>query len=151
MQVAAGNAKLMKRLGIEYKDCHHVGTVVHMAVDGKYAGHILISDILKPHAKEAIANLKKAGVAKTVMLTGDARNVAESVAAELGIGEVHSELLPADKVAKVESFWQTNLRKRSWYSLGMESTMRRFFPEQISESPWVLSDQMLQLKQPTLS
>ena len=73
-----------------------------MAVDGKYAGHILISDILKPHAKEAIANLKKAGVAKTVMLTGDARNVAESVAAELGIGEVHSELLPADKVAKVE-------------------------------------------------
>ena len=118
MQVAAGNAKLMKRLGIEYKDCHHVGTVVHMAVDGKYAGHILISDILKPHAKEAIANLKKAGVAKTVMLTGDARNVAESVAAELGIGEVHSELLPADKVAKVEELLANKSEKEKLVFVG---------------------------------
>ena len=100
--VAAGNAKLMKRLGIEYKECHHVGTVVHMAVDGTYAGHILISDILKPHAKEAIHALKKAGISKTVMLTGDAKNVAEQVAKELEIEEVCSELLPSDKVEKVE-------------------------------------------------
>lgn len=100
--VAAGNAKLMKRLGIEYKECHHVGTVVHMAVDGTYAGHILISDILKPHAKEAIHALKKSGISKTVMLTGDAKNVAEQVAKELGIEEVCSELLPSDKVEKVE-------------------------------------------------
>ena len=100
--VAAGNAKLMKRLGIEYKECHHVGTVVHMAIDGTYAGHILISDILKPHAKEAIHALKKAGISKTVMLTGDAKNVAEQVAKELGIEEVCSELLPSDKVEKVE-------------------------------------------------
>ena len=100
--VAAGNAKLMKKLGISYQDCHQVGTVVHMAIDGGYAGHILISDILKPHAKEAIRELKKAGVTKTVMLTGDAKNVAEQVASELEIGEVYSELLPADKVSKVE-------------------------------------------------
>lgn len=100
--VAAGNAKLMKRLGIEYKECHHVGTVVHMAVDGTYAGHILISDILKPHAKEAIHALKKAGISKTVMLTGDAKNVAEQVAKELGIEDVYSELLPSGKVEKVE-------------------------------------------------
>ncbi|NLK77200.1 MAG: cadmium-translocating P-type ATPase [Clostridiales bacterium] len=100
--VAAGNAKLMKRLGIEYKECHHVGTVVHMVVDGTYAGHILISDILKPHAKEAIHALKKAGISKTVMLTGDAKNVAEQIAKELGIEEVCSELLPSDKVEKVE-------------------------------------------------
>lgn len=101
--VAAGNAKLMKRLGIAYKECHQVGTVVHMALDGAYAGHILISDILKPHAKEAIHALKKAGISKTVMLTGDAKNVAEQVAKELDIKEVYSELLPADKVSKVEA------------------------------------------------
>ncbi len=100
--VAAGNAKLMKRLDIEHKECHHVGTVVHMAVNGVYAGHILISDVLKPHAKEAIHALKKSGISKTVMLTGDAKNVAEQVAKELGIREVYSELLPSDKVEKVE-------------------------------------------------
>ena len=102
VSVAAGNAKLMDRLGISYQECHHVGTVVHMAVDGKYAGHILISDILKPHAKEAISELKKAGITKTVMLTGDSKRVADQVAKELGIQEVYSELLPADKVSKVE-------------------------------------------------
>ena len=102
VSVAAGNAKLMDRLGIPYQECHHVGTVVHMAVDGKYAGHILISDILKPHAKEAISELKKAGITKTVMLTGDSKRVADQVAKELGIQEVYSELLPADKVSKVE-------------------------------------------------
>ena len=102
VSVAAGNTKLMKRIGVEYADCHSVGTVVHMAVDGVYAGHILISDIIKPHAKEAIKELKRAGVSKTVMLTGDAKNVGEQVAKELGIGEVYTELLPADKVSLVE-------------------------------------------------
>ena len=102
ISVAAGNTKLMNRLGIAYQDCHHVGTVVHMAIDGKYAGHILISDIIKPHAKEAIAELKKAAISKTVMLTGDSKRVADQVAEELGIQEVYSELLPADKVSRVE-------------------------------------------------
>lgn len=100
--VAAGNKKLMKRLGLEADDCRSVGTVVHMAVDGVYAGHILISDVMKPHAKEAISALKAAGVKKTVMLTGDAKSVADQVAQELGIQEVYSELLPADKVSIVE-------------------------------------------------
>ena len=100
--VAAGNAKLMKKLGIEYHECSHVGTIVHVAIDGRYAGHILISDVIKEHAAEAIAALKKSGIEKTVMLTGDAKNVAEHVAAQLGIDEVCSELLPGDKVEKVE-------------------------------------------------
>ena len=100
--VAAGNEKLMEKLRISYVSCSHVGTIVHLALDGKYAGHILISDVIKPHAKEAIKELKKAGVTKTVMLTGDRKNVADAVASELGIKEVYSELLPADKVAKVE-------------------------------------------------
>lgn len=100
--VAAGNDKLMKHLGIPYKDCHHTGTIIHVAVDGKYAGHIVISDRVKPHAQAAISALKEAGVEKTVMLTGDARKVAEQVAASLDINEVYSELLPADKVSKVE-------------------------------------------------
>lgn len=100
--VAAGNGKLMKHLGIEYQECHQVGTVVHVAVNGAYAGHILISDLLKPGAKDAIRGLKKAGIAKTVMLTGDAKAVADQVAKELEIDEVCSELLPADKVSKVE-------------------------------------------------
>lgn len=100
--VAAGNAKIMKKLGIEYHDCSHVGTIVHVAIDGKYAGHILISDVIKEHAAEAIAALKKSGIEKTVMLTGDAKNVADHVAAQLGIDEVCSELLPGDKVEKVE-------------------------------------------------
>ena len=101
--VAAGNSKLMEHLGIPYHDCHSVGTIIHMAVDGQYAGHIVISDVVKPHAKEAIEALHKAGVEKTVMLTGDAKRVADAVAAELGVDEVHSELLPGDKVDKVES------------------------------------------------
>ena len=100
--VAAGNSKLMAQLGIPYHDCHSVGTIIHMAVNGQYAGHIVISDVVKPHAREAIAALHKAGVDKTVMLTGDTKRVAESVAAELGVDEVHSDLLPADKVSKVE-------------------------------------------------
>lgn len=102
VEVAAGNEKLMERLGITYQKCHLAGTIIHMAVDGAYAGHIVISDIVKSHAKEAVQTLKKAGVTKTVMLTGDAANVADKVAAELGIDMVYSELLPADKVKKVE-------------------------------------------------
>ena len=101
-RVAAGNSKLMKKLGVAYQDCHSIGTIVHIAIDGEYAGHIVISDIVKKHSKEAIAALKKAGVEKTIMLTGDTKRVADSVAASLGIDEVHSELLPSDKVAKVE-------------------------------------------------
>ena len=101
--VAAGNSKLMTQLNIPYHDCHSVGTIIHMAVDGQYAGHIVISDVVKPHAKEALAQLHKAGVSRTVMLTGDAKKVAEAVAAELGVDEVHSELLPGDKVAQVEA------------------------------------------------
>lgn len=100
--IAAGNSKLMKKLGITYYECHSAGTIVHIAIDGEYAGHILISDIVKPHSKAAVAELKKAGVEKTVMLTGDAKRVAEQVAETLGIDEVYSELLPAGKVSKVE-------------------------------------------------
>lgn len=102
VEVAAGNSKLMDRLGVKWIDCHQSGTIIHMAVDGRYAGHIVISDIEKPHAREAVRALKHSGVEKTVMLTGDSRKVAEHVAADLGIDEVHAELLPADKVAKVE-------------------------------------------------
>lgn len=116
--VAVGNVKLMKKLGISYMDCHSVGTIVHMAVDGKYAGHILISDLIKPHAAQAIAELKRAGVKKTVMLTGDAKNVAEQVAEELGIQEVHSELLPADKVAKVEELLKQKTEKEKLAFVG---------------------------------
>ena len=118
VSVAAGNAKLMKKLGIAYQECHHVGTVVHMAVDGRYAGHILISDIIKPHAKEAIAELKKAGISRTVMLTGDSKRVADQVAAELGIDEVYSELLPADKVTKVEEFLDKKTAKEKLAFVG---------------------------------
>ena len=102
VEVAVGNQKLMEYLGIGCMDCHSVGTIVHMAVDGNYAGHILISDVLKPHAKEAVRALKQAGVKKTVMLTGDTKRVADQAAKDLGIQEVYSELLPADKVSVVE-------------------------------------------------
>ena len=111
VNVAAGNSKLMDRLGVKWIDCHEAGTIIHMAVDGRYAGHIVISDIEKPHAKEAIQALKKAGVEKTVMLTGDSRKVAEHVAADLGIDEVHAELLPADKVSEVEELLKNNTGK----------------------------------------
>lgn len=118
VSVAAGNAKLMKKLGVTYQECHHVGTVVHMAVDGRYAGHILISDIIKPHAKEVIAELKKAGISRTVMLTGDSRRVADQVAAELEIDEVYSELLPADKVTKVEELLDKKTAKEKLAFVG---------------------------------
>lgn len=109
--VAAGNSKLMNKLGVEYHDCHSTGTIIHMAVDGQYAGHIVISDVVKPHSKEAIEQLKRTGVQKTVMLTGDAKRVADSVAAELGVDEVRSELLPGDKVAEVEKLLAAKSKK----------------------------------------
>lgn len=101
-EVAAGNDKLMKKLGLKYHECHTAGTIIHMAIDKKYAGHIVISDVVKEHSKEAVAELKKAGIKKTVMLTGDSRKAAEQTAKTLGIDQVYSELLPGDKVQKVE-------------------------------------------------
>ena len=118
INVAAGNVKLIKKLGVSYTECEAAGTVVHLAVDGNYAGYILISDKLKPHAKEAIAALKSAGVSKTVMLTGDAKNVADQVAEELGIKEVYSELLPADKVTKVEGLLEQKSDKEKLAFVG---------------------------------
>ena len=118
VSVAAGNEKLMEKLGIEFVECSHVGTVVHMAVDGKYAGHILISDTVKPHAKQAIKELKKCGVKKTIMLTGDRKNVADYVAKGLGIQEVYSELLPGDKVSKVEALLANKTEKEKLAFVG---------------------------------
>lgn len=116
--VAVGNSKLMKHVGVHYYDCHSVGTIVHLAIDGEYAGHIVISDIIKPHAREAIQALKRAGVSKTVMLTGDAKKVADQVAAELGISEVYSELLPGDKVSMVERLLQEKKPKSTLAFVG---------------------------------
>ena len=110
-RIAAGNGKLMAKLGISYQNCHCVGTIIHMAIDGQYAGHIVISDVVKPHAKQAIEQLRRAGVQKTVMLTGDSKRVADSVAAELGVDEVRSELLPGDKVAQTEALLAANSTK----------------------------------------
>ena len=108
LSVTIGNAKLMKKFGIEFKDCHHVGTIIHIALNGEYAGHIVISDVEKPNAKATIVQLKKAGVIKTIMLTGDTKSVADKVSLELGIDEVHSELLPGDKVKEVENLLNEN-------------------------------------------
>ena len=117
-EVAAGNDKLMELLGISYIGCHSIGTIIHMAVDGKYAGHIVISDIEKPHSKEAVKALKASGVRRTVMLTGDSGKVAEKVAADLGIDEVYSELLPAGKVEKVEELLKTKKEKEKLAFVG---------------------------------
>ena len=116
--VAAGNDKLMKRLGISFMECHHAGTVVHIAVNGEYAGHILISDEIKEHSKEAIQALKKAGIKQTVMLTGDARKAAVQVAEKIGVDQVYSELLPADKVAKVEELLECKGEKEKLAFVG---------------------------------
>ena len=116
--VAAGNERLMKKIGADYKPCNQIGTVVHVAVDNQYAGQILISDIIKPHAKEAIEALKKVGVKKTVMLTGDSKAVADSVARELGVDEVFSELLPSDKVTKVEELLEKKSKKEELAFVG---------------------------------
>ena len=116
--VAAGNGKLMESLGVEYIPCHHTGTIIHMAIDGSYAGHIVISDVVKPRAKEAVRELKRSGVRETVMLTGDAKAVAESVAADLGIDMVWSELLPAGKVEKVEELLKQKPEKEKLAFVG---------------------------------
>ncbi len=116
--VAAGNDKLMRRLGLEPIPCHSVGTIIHLAVDGTYAGHIVISDTVKEHSREAIRKLKAAGVKQTAMLTGDARQVAEAVAAELGVDQVYSELLPADKVTKVEELLEHKAPKEKLAFVG---------------------------------
>ena len=118
VSVAAGNEKLMDRLGIPFIRCHSVGTIIHMAIDGKYAGHIVISDVIKPHAKEAIRALRAAGVRKLVMLTGDRKSVADQVASQLGLDEVYSELLPADKVEKVEALLQGKPEKEKLAFVG---------------------------------
>ena len=118
IEIAAGNDKLMDRLGIEYISCHSVGTIIYMAINGKYAGHIVIADIVKPHSKEAIRELKAAGVRKTVMLTGDAKKVADQVAATLGVDAVYSELLPADKVEKVEEILKTKSEREKLAFVG---------------------------------
>lgn len=118
VEVAAGNDKLMNRLGIAYISCHSVGTIIHMAINGEYVGHIVIADIVKPHSKDAIRELKSAGVQKTVMLTGDAKKVAEQVSASLGLDEVYSELLPADKVKKVEELLKTKSEREKLAFVG---------------------------------
>ena len=118
IEVAAGNDKLMKRLGISYIDCHSVGTIIHVAVDGAYAGHIVISDVVKEHSKEAVQALRSAGIRKTVMLTGDARKVGEQVAKELQLDEVYAELLPADKVEKVEELLRSKTGKEKLAFVG---------------------------------
>lgn len=118
ISVAAGNDKLMAHLGVEPVACHHVGTIIHMAVEDRYAGHILISDVVKPHAAEAVRALKNAGIQKTIMLTGDARKVAEQVAASLGIDQVYSELLPGDKVTKVEELLAEKTEKEKLIFVG---------------------------------
>ena len=116
--VAAGNDKLMDRLGIPYIPCRSVGTIIHMAIDGRYAGHIVISDVVKPNARAAIQALKAAGVRRTVMLTGDASRVADHVAAELGIDQVCSQLLPAGKVEKVEELLRSKGQKEKLAFVG---------------------------------
>ena len=116
--VAVGNVKLMKRIGVEAVECHQVGTVIHVAIDGAYAGHILISDVPKPTSKDAIANLKKNGIKETVMLTGDIDRVAQQVAGELGVDRVYSELLPADKVSKVEELLAKKSEKETLAFVG---------------------------------
>ena len=127
-EIAIGNRKLMERQGIEFSKCHHVGTVVHVAIDGVYSGHIVISDVLKPTAKAAIAAMRVAGVSKTVILTGDAANVAEDVAKELGVDEVHSELLPADKVTAVEKLLDEKNKKN-------EKDVLAFVGDGINDAP----------------
>ena len=117
-RIAAGNGKLMEELGVAWHECHSVGTIVHVAVDGKYAGHILICDMIKPHAKEAIQALRKSGIKKTIMLTGDSKRIADQVAADLGIDEVYSELLPGDKVSKVEELLAAKTEKEKLAFVG---------------------------------
>ena len=144
--VACGNDKLMAKVGVEAVECHSIGTIVHVAVNGEYAGHIVVADVEKPHAKEAIAALKRAGVTRTVMLTGDRQGVAQKVAADLGVDEVHAELLPADKVDQVEALLAAKSEKGS-PSSAMASTTRQCCAVQTSASPWARWARMQRSKQ----
>ena len=138
VEVAAGNDKLMKRLGISCIPCHSAGTIIHMAIDGAYAGHIVISDVVKPHSEEAIRLLKKSGVRKTVMLTGDRKKAADQTAAQLGIDEVYSELLPADKVEQVEKLLAEKRGKEKLAFVGDGINDAPVLGGRISASPWAL-------------
>ena len=151
IEVAAGNSKLMDRLGVKWTDCHQAGTIIHMAVDGRYAGHIVISDIEKPHAKEAVRALRAAGVEKTVMLTGDSWKVAEHVAADLGIDEVHAELLREIRWQRWKSCLRRSRRKESLPSSATASMTRLSSPVRISGLPWAPWDQTLPSRRRILS
>ena len=143
--VAVGNSRLMERLGVAFKECHQVGTIVHVAIDGSYAGHILIADVLKPTAKAAVAELKKSGIRETVMLTGDIDRVAQQAAAETGVDRVYSELLPADKVTKVEELLEKKNPREKLAFVG-DGINDAPVLGQISELQWELWVQMLPLR-----
>ena len=148
-QICAGNDKLMEDIGVSWHPCHRVGTTVHVASDGVYLGHIVISDEVKPDAKEAITALKACGVRRTVMLTGDAKAVGESVAQELGLDEVHTQLLPADKVTRVEALLGEVSPKGPWPSWATASTTPRCSPGPTSASPWAAWAPMPPSRPPT--
>lgn len=148
-EVYLGNAKLMDAQNIAYTENKTAGTVVYVACNNVFAGSIVISDTVKEGSKDAIRDMKQVGVKKTVMLTGDRQAAADAVAAELGIDEVHAELLPADKVGQVEKLLGAQNEKRDWHSLVMVSTMHRYSQEQISESPWEAWVRMLRSRQRT--
>lgn len=149
--VAAGNSKLMKKLGVQYCDCHSTGTIIHMAVDGQYAGHIVISDVVKPHSKEAIEQLKRAGVQKTVMLTGDAKRVADSVAAELASTRCAVSFCRATRSRRSRSCWPRRAKTICWPSSATASTTPRSSRGRISVSPWARWVPMQPSRPPTSS
>ena len=134
--VLAGNSKLMKEMNVAYQECMSMGTVVYVAMDGIYCGYIVIADSIKDEAFEAIKNLKKVGVRRTIMLTGDKKEVGEAVAARLGLDEVHAELLPGDKVAKVEELLARQTGNTGWPLWETESMTRLFSPGLMWELPW---------------
>ncbi len=142
--VLAGNGKLMDEEGISYTECDSIGTVVYVAEDGRFLGSIVIADGIKDGVKDAIQRLKRAGVSKTVMLTGDRRNVAEAVAKEIGLDEVHAQLLPGDKVDAVESLMKFLPESKNWLLLVMALMMHRCFPGRMWESLWEVWDRMRQ-------
>ena len=150
--VAAGNGKLMDELGVKWQDCHSVGTIVHMAVDGEYAGHIVISDVVKTDARDAIAALKRAGVQKTVMLTGDTQSVADHVAQELGVDEVHSRAAAGrqGRAGSSELLGEKAARMTASPSSATASTTRPCSPARISASPWARWAPTPPLRQRTL-
>ena len=149
--VAAGNARLMAKLGLTVPEITEPGTIVHVAMEGRYAGYLLIADVVKPHSAAAIRGLKQAGVRKTVMLTGDAEPVAKAVSAELGLDEYHAGLLPGDKVDQIETLLAAKQPKKTSLLWATASTMPRFCPVPMWASPWVLWAPMLPSRPLTLS